>query len=99
MIYYIQICLLIILAYVISFSLTQKLTKAAVEIPEFHLMANGRGQVFVTGTDSTLSVCLPLSWWARRTSPVRRTISGRLRNPAVFVSSWVPRAFHIHVHV
>ncbi len=64
---------------------TQKLTKAAVEILESQLMANGRGQVFVTETDSTLSVFLPLSWWGRRTSPVRRTTSGRLRNPAVSV--------------
>lgn len=67
---------------------TQKLTKAAVEILESQLTASGRGRVFVTETDCTLSVCPPLSWSGRRTSLVRKTTSGRLRNPAVFVSSW-----------
>lgn len=91
-------------AYLVFFPMclflsTQKLTKAVVEILESQLMANGRGQVFVTETGSTLSVCLPLSWWGRRTSPVKRTTSGRLRNQAVFVSSWMPYGIQIlHVH-
>lgn len=74
---------------------TQKLTKAVVETLESRLMANGRGLVFVTGTDSTLSVFLPLSWWGRRTSPARRTTSGRLRNPAAFVSPCFPYIIQI----
>lgn len=93
--------LIMIIPYIIYFflGLAQKLTKAAAETLASHPMANGRGQASAMGTDSTLSVCLPSSWWGRRTSRVRRTISGRLKNPAVFVSRWMLCAFHIHVHV
>lgn len=76
----------------------QRLSKAVVEILEFQLTASGRGQVSVTGTDCTSSVCLPSSWWGRRTSPVRRTTSGQLRNPAAFVSYWTtPLRFDVHL--
>lgn len=67
----------------------QKLSKAVAEILEYQHMVNERGQVSVMGTDFTSSVCLPLNWWERRTSPVRRTTSGQLRNPVVFVSYWI----------
>lgn len=78
---------------VFSFQITQKLTKAVVVTLGSHLMANGKGQAFVTGTGCTSSVCLLLSWWGRKTSPVKRTISGQLRNQAVSVSCWTPHAF------
>lgn len=75
---------------------TQRLNRVAVEILESRHTANVRGQVFVTETDSTSSVCPPSSWWARKTSPVRKTTSGLRRNPAAFVSPPPPPSFHIH---
>lgn len=64
----------------------QRSNRAAVVTPGSHPMANGRGRAFVTETSCTSSACPPLSWWGRRTSPVKRTTSGRPRNPAASVS-------------
>lgn len=64
----------------------QRSNRAAVVTPGSHPMANGRVRAFVTETSCTSSACPPLSWWGRRTSPVKRTTSGRPRNPAASVS-------------
>lgn len=79
---------ILLLCFLLSFYLppAQKLNKAAVATLEFQLTAKERGRVSVTGTDCSSSACLRSSWLGRRTSPARRTTSGRLRNPAVFVS-------------
>ena len=49
-------------------------------------------------TDCTSSVCRLLSWWARKTSPARKTTSGQPRSPAVFVSDLSHSLSQTHTH-
>lgn len=74
-----------ILIYLFYFSL-QKSNRAAAATPGSHPTASGRGRVSATETGCTSSACPPSSWWGRRTSPVKRTTSGRPRSPAASVS-------------
>lgn len=69
----------------------QRSSRAAAEILEFPPTGSGKAWASATATDSTSSACPPSSWWARRTSPARKTTSGPRRSPAASVGPPVLR--------
>lgn len=71
---------------VFSSPLLQRSSRAAVEIPAYLPTAGGKAPGSATGTPSSLSASLPLSWWGRRQSRAKRITSGRLRSQAACVS-------------
>ena len=71
---------------VLSSPLLQRSSRAAVEIPAYLPTAGGKAPGSATGTPSSLSASLPLSWWGRRQSRAKRITSGRLRSQAACVS-------------
>lgn len=71
---------------VLSSPLLQRSSRAAAEIPAYLPTAGGKAPGSATGTPSSLSASLPLSWWGRRQSRAKRITSGRLRSQAACVS-------------
>lgn len=76
----------------------QRSSRAAAEIQGFPPTASGKALASVTATGCTSSACPPSSWWARRTSPARKTTSGPQRSPAASVGPLAPPSAVFNIH-